>query len=170
VSSRPDHTLPDEHALRRFLDEWAPKAMWVGVLGALITLGYLVWAAVQVASQGAAAWGPDDVKRIDAALQLAGKGFFASALVLSISVVLQWFDEVSIGPVLLVVAAAIFWGIPMLVFMMNEGHSVANQHIFNLALAQIRIGAIAFVAPGLVALVYVAATHTYTSGTVGLKK
>jgi hypothetical protein len=170
VSSKPDSFLPQDQPLRRFLDEWAPKAMWLGVFGVVITLAYLIWAAIQATSPAAGMWQPDDVARISSALGLAGKGFFVSALLVGVCVALQWFDEVSVGPLLLFLAALMFWGVPMFLMMGTEGHAVTSQVIFSLALSQIRLATVSFVGPGIVVIIYAAVTHTYTSGTVGVKR
>jgi hypothetical protein len=153
----------------RFVGEWGPRLMWLGAFAALGAAGYLLYAALGLSSGSAGQFTQQDVERLQSALGTAGYVLIAGLVVLSVGVLLLYLEEGATGPFLLLLAALLYWGVPMFVLMTTRTGAGSSQALFDLALTKIRVSAIAVLTPAVLQIVYLLLSRARLRGTVGVR-
>ncbi|GMV37393.1 MAG: hypothetical protein AMXMBFR61_19010 [Fimbriimonadales bacterium] len=167
---RPIDPLVPDNQFRRFVDDWAPRVLGLGIVLTLIVFGYLIYASISFGSSTAGNLTVDDVARLQNSLKIAGTWSIIALLILSLGMILMYAEEGSTGPLLLLFGAVIYWGIPMFIIMSQGGQDPGNKELFDQALGTIRQGTLAVVVPGLLMSVITVALNTGRRGTVGVRK
>lgn len=145
---------PVSDPLRETLDDWVPKVAWISGFVTLATVAYLVYVVIGLCAPTPQPLASADVARLAGSIALAGKVFVIALAVLCLCVVAMIFHESITGPVMLFGAAVIYWGVPLLITLFTEGQTAANQHLYTVALQQIRLGAFVPILPGVALIVY----------------
>ncbi len=157
---RPIDPLVPDNQFRRFVDDWAPRVLGLGIVLTLVVFGYLIYASISFGSSTAGNLTVEDVGRLQNSLNIAGTWSIVALLVLSLGMILMYADEGSTGPLLLLFGAVIYWGIPMFIIMSQGGQDPGNKELFDQALSTIRRGTLAVVVPGLLMSVISVALNT----------
>jgi hypothetical protein len=167
---RPSGASTRDNPIKSFFDDWAPKLSWIGGGATFLCLAYLVWSAMTFSGSSSGNLPAADAVRLTNAITLAGKVLIAGIVLLCLGVGWQYMDEGTVGPIYLVGAAVLYWGIPLFINMNSSSGSIGQAGLLSLTLTQFRLGALAFVLPGILLLIYAIASSTHQRSTVGVKK
>lgn len=170
MSTRPTNTQLVSDPLRETIDDWIPKLSWISGVVTLAALAYLIYVVIGITGPNAVQLAKADVSRLADVIGFAGKIYLAALSVLCLALIAMVFHEAVAGPIMIFGAALIYWGIPLIITVLTEGKPVGNQHLYELGLNQIRLGALVAVLPGVGLALYSLISATAARGMHGVKK